>query len=236
MLRIIIPAYNEAGRIERTLDEYCPFFGSSGTITVVANGCTDATARVVRTAMERHSNLEILEIPSAIGKGGAVRAGLSVGDEDFVGYVDADGSIDARSFAGLVDACRGEGVAAVVGSRWLSDSVVTTRQPALRRALSRAFNLLVRMLFGLPFRDTQCGAKIFRRKAISQIGSELELTDFAFDVEILFALRRRRYVILERAVRCADVPPSSVHPLRLSFSILWSLLRLRLRRARRLRN
>lgn len=230
-LRIVIPAYNEESRIVPTLRDYCDVFNDSAHVVVVANGCNDGTADAVRRLQTEFANLSLIDIPNAIGKGGAVRVGLSTGDEPFVGFVDADGSTGAREFVRLFDALRNSTADAVIGSRWLPDSEVKPRQRFVRRLASRTFNSIVRVLFGLPLRDTQCGAKLFRRPALRAILASLEVADFAFDIEVLWLLRRAGYEIAERPTVWSDRLGTKVRILGSSWGMLLSVLRLRLRRS-----
>jgi len=229
-LRIVIPAYNEQDRIEATLDDYCTYFREAATILVVANGCTDETVATVRALQVRYENLLLLEIPFAVGKGGAVRLGLMSGRERLIGFTDADGSTPARSFATLVDACEREPIAGAIGSRWLKTSDVRVLQPLRRRIASRVLNLLVKMLFGLKYTDTQCGAKVFTSESIAAIFPKLELSNFAFDVDVLYAIRQTNYRIVELPVTWTDSSAGSkVRIARTTLEILMGLLRLRLR-------
>jgi len=230
-LRIVVPAYNEESRIVPTLRDYCGVFSEDAHVVVVANGCNDATADAVRNLQREFGNLSLIDIPNAIGKGGAVRVGLSTGDEPFVGFVDADGSTSAREFARLFDALRNSTADAVIGSRWLPESEVKPRQRFVRRLASRTFNSIVRVLFGLPLRDTQCGAKVFRRQALRAILASLEVADFAFDIEVLWLLRRAGYQIAERATVWSDRLGTKVRIFGSSWAMLLSVLRLRLRRS-----
>src|ERR1035438_3589094 len=127
-LLLLIPAYNEERRIEPVLRDYAQFFGKNYSgkfqIVVVLNGCTDNTLGVVRRiAAEFPAVLRALEFKERIGKGGALIEGLKLASfGDLIGYVDADGATTPRAFLDLV---RHIGDAdCVVGSRWLSDSVI----------------------------------------------------------------------------------------------------------------
>jgi glycosyltransferase involved in cell wall biosynthesis len=229
-LRIVIPAYNEEERIAPTLTDYCETFADRATIVVVANGCRDATSDVVKNLQKRFVNLTLIDIPNAIGKGGAVRVGLATGNEPFVGFVDADGSTSAGEFSRLFAALAGSPVDSVIGSRWLPDSRVEPRQGFLRRLASRGFNTIVRMLFALPLRDTQCGAKLFRREALRTVLGSLEVADFAFDIEVLWLLRRSGYTIAEIATVWADrAAGTKINLMRSSWAMFVSVLRLRVR-------
>jgi glycosyltransferase involved in cell wall biosynthesis len=229
MLKIIIPAYNEAARIARTIDDYSSFFGDRAKICVVANGCVDSTVEIVSSLMKNNPNLELIEIPFAVGKGGAVRVGLMSGRDAIVGFTDADGSTPAASFATLVDACKSPGVDAAIGSRWISGSTVLTKQSALRRLASRAFNALARLTFGLKYKDTQCGCKVFTRATLDIILPMLELSNFAFDIDILYAMQRMKIAVREMPIVWKDSPGSKVNVARIWFALIVALLRLRLR-------
>ncbi len=230
ILRIVIPAKNEASRIAKTVIDCCEHFGSRARVLVVLNGCTDDTGKVVRALEPRFPTLEIIEIPAPIGKGGAVRAGLTLGDEPFVAFADADGSAAARQIEALLAHCREPGVAGAIGSRWIEGATIGRKQSLRRRLASRAFNLTVRGLFGLRFSDTQCGAKVFRRDAIDHVFDDLEIANFAFDVDVLFALRRAGGKVVEVPIVWADVPDDSkVKLVRSGASMLAALLRLRIK-------
>jgi len=229
-IRIVVPASNEEGRISTTVREYCEHFGARARIVVVANGCEDGTERVVTALQERYPNLALIAISARIGKGGAVRAGFSSGVETLVGFTDADGSTSAREFDRLITRLREFEADGVIGSRWLSASLVQRPQPALRRLASRIFNGIVRLLFGLPFRDTQCGAKVFRRGAIEKIFSQLEVANFAFDVDLLYRLQKAGCSVIETPIAWSEhFTASKVRLLSASFSMLLAILRLRLR-------
>lgn len=228
ILRILIPAHNEGERIAPTLSRYCEHFGDIANIMVIANACTDNTVDVVEALMTRYANLQVMVINGRIGKGGAIRAGLNVGSEQFVGFVDADGSTDAVEFGRLFEACVTLGTDGVIGSRWMPGAVVEPAQPALRRCTSRAFNSLVRVLFGLPFSDTQCGAKIFRRAAVREVLPSLELANFAFDIDLLFNMIRAGFQVVEMPTRWSDKIGTKVRVIPASLTMLQAVLRLRL--------
>lgn len=228
--RIIIPAYNEAKRILPTLEAYCSFFGERAAITVVTNGCTDGTADVVRGAMKRFSNLSILDIPAAIGKGGAVRCGLMLGDEPYVGFVDADLSFAPEEFEKLLRVCDEDDVDCAIGSRWNDEAGVVSRDRS-RAIASMVFQAIRASLFRLSFKDTQCGIKLFRREAVNEILDDLELANLAFDVDLLLQFKHRGASIVEVPVRWQDVDGTKVRLLKSASSMFVAMIRLRLRRS-----
>jgi len=190
---LVIPAYNEEKRITRLFDAI-PEFG--GELIVVCDG-TDRTADVVEAIAARRSDLLIrcLRFSQRLGKGGGVLAGLSAARAPRVGYFDADGSTSIgemlRLFAML------DSSDAAIGSRWVPGSNLVVRQGLMRRLESRVFNLLIRILFGLSFHDTQCGAKVFRRSAIGALLPRMVSRGFEFDVELLWRLRGAGCTIAE---------------------------------------
>ena len=190
---IVVPAYNEEERIGGLLEA---FTGFEGSVIVVADG-TDRTADLVREFGDAHPDLDLicLEFPSRLGKGGGIMAGFRVAGTPYVGFMDADGSTApaemARLFSFLADA---DGA---IASRWCPGAIVPIRQGATRRLQSRAFNLLIRLLFDLPYADTQCGAKVFRAAVLDPVLDEMTLTGFEFDVELLWRLRRSGAQVVE---------------------------------------
>lgn len=228
-LRILVPAHNESARIVPMLSDYCERFEQTAVIMVIANACSDDTVGIVRGLMERYANLELMEINARIGKGGAIRAGLKTGDEPYIGFADADGSTSAEEFDRLFNACIQRSVDGVIGSRWLPGAVVKPRQPATRRLASRAFNLFVRLLFALPFVDTQCGAKVFRREAVRRVLPSLEVADFSFDIDLLLNLWRCGLRIAEIPTTWSDsAAGTKVRLVRTSLTMFKAVLRLRL--------
>ncbi|WP_321506395.1 dolichyl-phosphate beta-glucosyltransferase [uncultured Methanoregula sp.] len=190
---LIIPAYNEEKRITQLFDAISGF---DGELIVVCDG-TDRTADVVGTITARRSDLNIrcLRFQERLGKGGGVLAGLAASRAPRVGYFDADGSTSVgemlRLFAML------DSSDAAIGSRWVPGSNLVVRQGFLRRIESRVFNLLIRLLFGLSFHDTQCGAKVFRRQAIETLLPRMVSRGFEFDVELLWRIRKAGCTITE---------------------------------------
>ncbi len=229
-IRIVIPASNEEARISTTIREYCEHFGARARVVVVANGCSDRTEEIVEALQTRYANLALISIGARIGKGGAVRAGFSSGIEPLLGFTDADGSTSAREFDRLITSLREFEVDGIIGSRWTRGAIMQRRQPLVRRIASRVFNGLVRVFFGLPYRDTQCGAKIFQRGAIVKVLPRLEISNFAFDVDLLYQLRRAGCSVLESPIAWSEsFTASKVRLFGASCSMLLAIVLLRVR-------
>jgi len=114
----------------------------------------------------------------------------------------------------------------VIASRRLKTSKILVKQPIKRRIASKCFNIFVRILFGLPFKDTQCGAKVFKREAILDIINDLETGGFEIDVEILWRLKNNGYIIIEYPITWKHSEGSKFN-LNQSTSMLTSLLKMR---------
>jgi len=190
---LVIPAYNEEKRIGTLFDTITGF---DGELIVVCDG-TDTTAEVVERIAQKRADLLIrcLRFEKRLGKGGGVIAGLAAARAPLVGYVDADGSTsldELKSLFSQLGAYDG-----VFGSRWVPGSHLQVRQGLLRQLESRGFNLFIRLLFGLDFRDTQCGAKVFKKSAIDAVLPLMVSRGFEFDVELLWRLTGAGYKIRE---------------------------------------
>lgn len=197
-LSIVIPAYNEEKRIGPTLTTYLEYFNKkkiSYEIIVVLNGCKDNTREVVGKFAKKSKTLKLIDIKENIGKGGAVIEGFKKAQGDLIGFIDADASTQPDSFDDLVKKI--EDSDAIIASRWIKGSIVEPKQPFARRFASRGFNYFVRILFGLKLHDTQCGAKLFKHNAIKSVIPEMGITKWAFDVDLLFKLKRKGYKIKE---------------------------------------
>src|SRR3989344_3119850 len=197
-LSIIIPAYNEEKRIGKTLDSYLKFFSKklkNFEIIVVLNGCIDNTLNIVKNFIKKNKKIRYLDFKEAIGKGGAVLEGFKVAKGDLIGFVDADMATPPQAFYDLIKNINNYD--GIIASRWMKGSKIGEKQPLLKRFGSRGFNLLVRILFNLKFKDTQCGAKLFKKDLIKNILDDLKITRWAFDVNLLYSSKRKGYKIIE---------------------------------------
>ena len=230
-LLLLIPAYNEERRIEPVLRDYARYFQEhyrgKFQLVVVLNGCTDNTLGVVQRVGAEYPSVTALEFPGAIGKGGALIEGLKLAPRaDLIGYVDADGATPPHAFHELVEHIGG--VDCVIGSRWLPGAVLHQAQSNQRQFASRMFHLIVQSLFWMNIRDTQCGAKVMKREAVEKVHPYLRIADMAFDINLLFALKRAGYRILEVPTEWTDKIGTKVTLGRTSLTMFLSALRIRL--------
>jgi glycosyltransferase involved in cell wall biosynthesis len=229
-LLLLIPAYNEEGRIGPVLRSYAEFFRDNYQgkfqLVVVLNGCHDDTLGVVNSVAVDFPSISAIEFPDPIGKGGALIEGLKMAPlADLIGYVDADGATAPPAFLDLVK--RSNEADCVIGSRWVPGAVLHQMQTGQRRFASRVFHAIVQLLFAMDIRDTQCGAKVMRRAAVEKVHSSLCIADMAFDINLLYMLHREGFTILEVPTEWTDKEGSKVALGRTSFTMLLSVLRLR---------
>lgn len=231
-LLLLIPAYNEERRIEPVLRQYAQHLRDHAPgpfeIVVVLNGCRDNTMGVVKRVAEEFPEVRAIEFPDPIGKGGALIEGLRLAPRaHYIGYVDADGATAPSAFDDLVHRL-GE-ADCVIASRWLPTSVIHQAQTNQRRFASRLFHAFVQGFFWMNIRDTQCGAKVMRREVVEKVHPYLRLADLAFDVNLLYSIKRAGFTILEVPTEWTDQAGSKVvFNTRTSANMLLSLVRLRL--------
>jgi len=190
---LVIPAYNEESRIKPLFDAITSF---DGELIVVCDG-EDGTADIVnRIAASRQDlNIRCLRFDHRLGKGGGVIAGLEEARLPLVGYFDADGSTSIDEMKRLfLTLSTADGA---IGSRWMPGATLKVRQSIMRQLESRVFNLIIRILFGIRYHDTQCGAKVFKKSAIDAVLPMMISRGFEFDVELLWRLRRGGCRVIE---------------------------------------
>jgi len=174
-------------------------------IIVVDDGSRDATAQVAGEAGAR-----VLKNPGNRGKGYTVRHGMLEARGDWALFSDADLSSPIEELEKLWRAAERENAQVAIGSRAVDRSLVGVHQPFFREAMGRLFNLIMRMITGLPFRDTQCGFKLFESRAAREVYRRQRLEGFGFDVEVLYIASRLGYRALEVPVRWNDVAGTKV--------------------------
>jgi glycosyltransferase involved in cell wall biosynthesis len=227
---LLIPAYNEEDRVEPVLRSYASYFRENYAgkfqLVVILNGCRDNTLGVVQRVGQEYPEVTALEFPAPIGKGGALIEGLRLAPlADLIGYVDADGATSPRAFAELIPfAAKAD---CVIGSRWVRGAVLHQMQTGQRQFASRIFHFIVQILFGMNIRDTQCGAKVMRRGAVERVHPSLCIADMAFDINLLYLLKREGFSILEVPTEWTDKTGSKVALGRTSITMLFSVIRLR---------
>jgi dolichyl-phosphate beta-glucosyltransferase len=226
LVSIVVPAYNEAGRIGgslRRIAEYADAKGVSVEIIVVDDGSTDTTAEVVERFAARDRRVRLVGNPTNLGKGGAVRRGVKASAGEWVLFSDADLSTPIEEMEKLVPWLESNDL--VIASRSARGAEVVVHQPRYRELMGRAFNLAVRALLVRGMIDTQCGFKLMTRRAADLIFARQRIDSFSFDVEMIVIAKRLGMSVKEVPVRWVNSPASRVHPVLDSAEMLLDLLR-----------
>lgn len=225
---VVVPAYNEGARIELTLEKLVAHLERNFPqyeVIVIDDGSTDSTAEKVRKLAVTNSRIVLRSLPLNRGKGFAVRAGMTMAKGDAILFTDADLSTPVEEIdLALAELTRG--FAVVIASRRHPNSIIARRQSCAREAIGRGFNGLIRALFSLPFKDTQCGFKCFTQAAAREIFARATIDTFSFDVEILIIAMGLGYAIKEIPVHWTNAPGSKVRPLNDAVTIASELLAL----------
>jgi len=213
---IVVPAYNEEKRLPGTLQRVLSYLDGRrfdfAELIVVDDGSTDSTAGAVAAISD--PRVRLIRNPGNRGKGYAVRNGALHARGEWILFTDADLSAPIEELDKLAAAAEQSGARVAIGSRALDRSLVSVHQSAAREYAGRFFNLIMRLVTGLPFRDTQCGFKLFEAKAAREIFRRQRSEGFGFDVEDLFIARLLGYRTVEVPVRWANVEGTKVSLLR----------------------
>ena len=239
-LSIVIPAYNEEGRLGRALSRIREYFAERRVppgvapgirlnqleILIVDDGSRDGTARIAEQWAREMACVRLVSNRENRGKGYSVRHGMLVARGRLALFTDADLSSPIEEIEKLLAAIVA-GYDIAIGSRALDRSLISIHQSRHRELAGIIFNGLVRVITGLPFHDTQCGFKIFRREPSCIIFEQQRIERFGFDPEILFLAKRHGLRIAEVPVRWAHDPATKVQVLRDSVMMFCDLLVIR---------
>ncbi|MFH1359030.1 MAG: glycosyltransferase [archaeon] len=230
---IVIPAYNEENRISKTLKTYLSYFKElkkkkelDFVIIVVLNACKDNTKGVVSGFKDKE--IEMLDFKRG-GKGFAITEGFKHAIKknwDLIGFIDADMSTPPSAFYGLVRHINDYD--GIIADRWDKKSKITPKQSLVRRFISRIYNMLVRSLFFFNHRDTQCGAKLFRKELLEKIISNIGSSEWGFDVDLLFYVRREKGKVKSIPTEWHDEVGSHINLKKTPVTMFLSAIRLRL--------
>ncbi len=226
---VIIPAYNERERITSTLDRVLAYIAEqhwNAEVVVVNDGSRDDTAAIVRRYAENNPAVRLIENPGNRGKGFSVRNGVLHALGSVLLFSDADLSSPIYEAPKLFKAIE-NGADIAIGSRWVNSALQTQRQSVLRQVVGRLYNLLLRAILGLKYRDTQCGFKAFTREAAMTIFSRQKIERWGFDPEILYLAQKFDYKIAEVPVEWAHDNRSKINPIVDGFKMFWEMIRVR---------
>ena len=213
-LSVIIPAYNEARRLPKTLekiDEYLRKQTYDYEIIVVNDGSKDGTATVVKNLMPKVKNLRLIDNEENHGKGYVARQGMLTASGEYRVFTDADNSTSIDQVEKMWPEFK-KGYDIVIGSRDIEGATLDPPQPFLRNViLGKGFKLFRKIMIGLwKIEDTQCGFKGFTKVATEKIFPKCKIDRFAFDPEILVIANKFGYKIKEIPIHWKNDPESKV--------------------------
>lgn len=223
---VVIPAYNEEIRILPTIGAIAVEMSELGKpweLLVADDGSTDSTVQLVEDL--DLVNVRVLRSPNT-GKGGAVRRGMQAARGRYLLFADADQSTPIEQFRDLLAAIETGGADIAIGSRAFAGAEVQSKSMA-RKVVSGGLNLIVRLGFGVPIADTQCGFKLFTAEAAETLFAMQKVDGFSFDFELLWLAQRHGMKTTEVPVEWIDAPGSTVDPLKDSIRFLGDLARMR---------
>lgn len=210
-LSVVIPAYNEAKRIGKTLGEMINYLTRQPfewEIIVVDDGSVDETAAIAAQQLKSYPHVILRHLKNR-GKGYAVKQGMLRAKGRYVLFSDADLSTPIEEVEGFLHLLQ-KGYDLVIASRALASSRIEIRQPFWREWMGRGFNRIARILSFKKIRDSQCGFKAFRREVSRDLFSAQKLTGFCFDAEIIYLAQKRGYRIFEAPVTWRNSHPTKV--------------------------
>ncbi len=232
-LSIVIPAYNEAGRLEPTLRSYHEYFrerGQAFEVIVVDDGSIDSTTALVERLAADLEQIRLIRLAQNQGKGFAVRSGVVNARGDLILFADADGATPAAEIERL-EAAIAQGADVAIGSRALRADGVRVRARLHRRLIGRLFHLMVGFCGLNDISDTQCGFKLFRGPVAQILFSRMRTAGFSFDVEVLMMARLCGYRIAEIPVNWTHQFGSRINLVTDSARMALELVQIRARRA-----
>lgn len=187
---IVIPAYNEEDRIEKTLKTYVEYFRKIDfldvDLLVVANNCSDKTVQICKKQQKKYKEIDLIDLAPG-GKGFAVKKGFEKAlehDYDLIGFVDADMATLPQYFYDLVEATDNHDGA--IASRYCKGAKLPGKKSFLRKLSGNFFNWIVKKRFNFSFEDTQCGAKLFTYDTVQAVTPDMYENKWYFDIELLY--------------------------------------------------
>jgi glycosyltransferase involved in cell wall biosynthesis len=199
-LSVIIPAHNEEKRLPKTLEQVFDFLQQQKytfEVIIVENCSTDRTLEIAQTFEHKHPNCFVVRemIP---GKGGAVRRGMLTATGQYRFMCDADLSMPIAEINRFLPPAR-DSYDIVIGSRE-APGAVRYNEPYYRHLGGRLVNFMIQLLILHGLNDTQCGFKSFSAQAAEDLFSAQKLTNFSFDIELLYLAQLRGYRIDETPI------------------------------------
>lgn len=228
-LSIVIPAYNEAGRLPHTLAriyDRMKNFHEDFEVFVANDGSTDETSVTVKMLAETHSQLRLLDYPVNRGRGEVCKNAVVEAEGDYILITDADGSTDEKFIMPFVEYLDAHSdVDIIVGSRDIEGAIIHTPQPPLRIFLNKVFLLMARVLFGWPMHDRVNGFKMGRRRALLDIYRFQTENSFFAEAELIYIADHRSWRVIELPIEWTDDRDSRVKPFKEAWDAFFGMFK-----------
>lgn len=235
-LYVIIPAYNEDRRIGPTLNAYLNYYNQDLTeFIVVINNTTDRTEDIVKIYEQSFPNLKHIVTPIG-GKGHAIMLGFAdaltrADEEDIICFVDADNATDPENLGNVLIHLELNPLSragAAIASRYVEGSILEPAQSFKRKIASRIFNLFIRIILPLKYKDTQCGAKIIRAKELKKVFPRITSLYWSWDIDFLLQMHNENIECVEVPICWRDKEYSKINFLQAGPKMALGVLRLRI--------
>lgn len=223
-LSLIIPAYNEEKKIERDIRKAFDYFKKKkihGEVIVSTDGVTDDTNKIVRNLKNEFSNLILLTKKEKIGKGAAIKRGVSKAKGKYIMFADAGYCIPFKFISDGINKIEG-GYDLALGNRGDKSAIIKLRQPFYRMVGSVIFGFLVKYCLGVPshIKDIQCGFKIYKADAAKRLFRDLKTPTMMFDLEHILRAKKNNFKIATFPIEWSNDPDTKFNPLSGSLQIL----------------
>lgn len=234
-ISVVMPAYNEEKRIGKTLEAYSEYFENlrkfknvDYEMLVVINNTKDKTEEITANYSKKNKNIRYINLIRG-GKGYAIVEGFKdvlKKESDLIGFVDVDMATSPEEFWKLAENIgRYDGA---IADRYIPRARVYPPNTFRRLIVSRIFNILIRGLFFMPYRDTQCGAKVFKREVIKKILPKLSFSHWAFDVDLIYNIKKEGFKIKSVPTVWVDKEYSKINFWKAGPWMAFGIVRLRL--------
>lgn len=187
LLSVVIPAYKQEKTIKKDLENILSTLENGLNndykyeVICVVDGHIDKTFE--KATKVKSSKLKVFSYKNNTGKGYAVRFGMKKAKGDLILFLDAGMDISPKGIMMVLAHLDWYNADVIVGSK--RHPVSRVNYPLVRKILSTGYHVGVKILFGLPLRDTQSGIKIFKRKVVNKMLSRLLVKNYAMDIEML---------------------------------------------------
>ena len=228
-----MPAHNEERRISKAISKLTLFLESKNydySIIIVCNGCTDRTKEIAEGYSKKNSRMRVLNFKKKLGKGRAIREGFKISRANIVGFIDADDSFNLEGINKIFILLMENNYDCVIASKWINQKFSNVDEPILRKILSRGWNMLIKLMFNLPYKDTQAGVKFLKGNVLEEMKKQRFLCDgFSYDVELLYFLKKNGFITREVFVSSSHVTGSSFS-FRHIFEMFGEIIKLKMKR------